>query len=68
MLQYGINIIFIALFWQSYAHYKIALFSAFLVAKDTVTMATVGYSKKCPIEKLLIFQRYITYPKMATLE
>ena len=48
------------------AHDKIALFSAFLVAEDTVTTATVGYSKKCPIEKF--FQRYMTYPKMTTLK
>ena len=26
-------------------------------------MTTIGYSKKCPIEKLLVFQSYITYPK-----
>ena len=44
-----------------------ALFSAFSVAMEAVTMATVGHLKKCPIEKLFIFQRYITYQKMKTL-
>ena len=44
-----------------------ALFSAFSVAMEVVTMATVGHLKKCPIEKLFIFQKYITYQKMKTL-
>ena len=53
--------------WQSYAHYKMALFSAFSVAMEAVTMATVCHFKKCSIEKLFILQRYITYQKMKTL-
>ena len=60
MLQYDTNIVFIALSWKSSAYYKMALFEAFSIAMETVTMATMGYSQKCPIQKLLVFLRIHT--------